>query len=149
MTLVVSNLLGLISGTLIMFFFNVVLQSRLLDGPPARGYLLIPLIFGWIVAIVVTKPRSSTTLEVLDRGLILGAIEWGLAFPAAFILVLTSVRELKVVGSADLFGYVLGGLIIGGGITLLGAGLFTGLRFMIRHIVTRQRSRERKETGEC
>ena len=147
MTLVVSNLFGIVSGTLIMLFVNVVLQSRLLDGPPARGYLLIPFIFGWIVAILITNPRRSTTVEVLDRGLILGAIEWGLAFPAAFIVVLTSVRELEAVGSADLIGYVLGGLIVGGGVTLLGAGLFTGLRFMIRHIVTRQRARGHEETG--
>jgi hypothetical protein len=74
--------------------------------------------------------------------LLLGAIEWGLAFPAAFVSVLTSVAELEVVSSAALTGYVLGGLIIGGGVTLLGAGLFMGLRFMIGRAVNRsQRSR--------
>ena len=135
MTLVSANVFGMISGTVIMFFVSVTLHSAFFEGLPSRGYLLTSFIFGWAVALLVTKPYRSTTAEVLDRGLLLGAIEWGLAFQVAYVIVLVS--ELKMVTGVNLTQYVLGGLIIGSAVTLLGVGLFAGLRFVIRRAVNR------------
>jgi hypothetical protein len=132
MTFVLANVFGMISGALIMFFVGVILQTILPGGMPARVYLLIPFILGWAIALLVIKPRHSHIASVLDRGLLLGAIEWGLAFPAALVIVLGQSSELMIVSSAHLMGYTLGALIIGGGITLAGVGLFVGLRHIVR-----------------
>ena len=40
MTLVLANVFGMISGTLIMFCVSVILQTTLPDGLPAGGFLL-------------------------------------------------------------------------------------------------------------
>ena len=142
MSIVLANVFGIISGTLLAFFVSVILKSMLIDGLPARAALLVAFVLGWALALLVTRPRQSTIAEVLDRGLLLGAIEWGLAFPVTFIMVLVSVSELEMVTSASLFGYVLGGLIIGGGVTLLGVGLFAGFRYTARRVVNRRRKSE-------
>lgn len=130
MGLVLANVFGMMSGALITLFGGVILQTVLPDGMPARGYLLIPFIFGWAIALLVTKPRDSSIASIIDRGLLLGAIEWGLAFPAALLVVLGQSAELKMVSSAHLMGYALGALVLGGGITILGIGMFAGLRLL-------------------
>jgi hypothetical protein len=142
MKLMLANLFGVVSGTLLMFFVGLTLMSTVFGGMPPRTYLLIPFIAGWAIALVVTRPLRGTTTEILDRGLLLGAIVWGLAFPVTYVIILGRMSELEMVTSAHVTGYVLGGLIIGGGVTLLGIGLFIGLRFAVRRIAKKAQETE-------
>jgi hypothetical protein len=131
MSLILANVFGAMSGSLIAFFAALILQTVLPDGLPHRAYLLIPLIIGWSIALAILKPRSADIATILDRGLLLGAIEWGFAFPAALAIVLFQSGELETVASANVIAYAIGALMIGGGLTLAGVGLFSGLRYVV------------------
>ena len=89
-------------------------------------------VLGWAVGVVVSRPWRFNALEVLQRGLLICATEWGLGIPFALLVVLNRSSELEVVGSANMIGYATGALIVGGGISLAGAGLFLGFWFFAR-----------------
>src|SRR5262249_49067682 len=140
--IILANVLGCVSGTLLMFFVGLTVMGIINTGMPAKWYLLIPFTVGWVIALVVTKPLHATIPQILDRGLLLGAIVWGLAFPVTYVIILGRASELEKVSSAHVTGYVIGGLIIGGGVTLLGVGVFIACRLAVRRVAARSHGRE-------